>query len=124
MKKIILILLLLPTFCSSQVILKNVTKMCYLDKSIKYEKCTDVLSGMSIYIENDKLCIKSEIDYSEYEIESYYEDEFGNRLGTFDIIIEDRINTATIFEDSRNKVIFIHDYENKIVTEFYSRKKP
>jgi len=122
MKKI-LILILLPTLCSAQVILENVTKMCYLDKSIKKEECTDILSGMSIYIENDILCIKSEIDYSEYEIDSYYEDELGNRVGTFDIIIENKINTATIFEDNIYKVIFIHDDYNNKVTEFYSRKK-
>ena len=47
------VLILLPALCSAQVILENVTKMCYLDKYIKKEECTYILSGMSNYIEND-----------------------------------------------------------------------
>ena len=122
MKKLILILLLLPLFCSSQVILKDVGRMCVIDENKNTRNCTNVISQMSIFIENDYLVIKTNIETTKYKIDAYYIDKEGNKLSTFDVIIDGKIQTATSVEDEFSKVFMIIENGNKFHTSFFDYK--
>lgn len=122
MKKLFLILLLLPLFCSSQTILKDVGRMCVVDENKNTRNCTEVVSNMSIFIENDYLVIKTDIETTKYQIDSYYVDDNGNKLSTFDVIIDGKIQTATSVEDNFCKAFFITEGEDKFYTSFFDYK--
>ncbi len=122
MKKLFLILLLLPLFCSSQIILKDVGRMCIVDKSKNIRDCIEIVSNMSIFVENDYLVIKTDIETTKYQIDSYYVDDSGNKLSTFDVIIDGKIQTATSVEDNFCKAFFITEGDDKFYTSFFDYK--
>lgn len=122
MKKLILILLFLPLFCSSQTILKDVGRICIVDENKNSRDCTEVVSNMSIFIENDYLVIKTDIETTKYPIDSYYIDDKGNKLATFDVVIDGKIQTATSVEDNFSKSFMIFDYSDKFYTSFFDYK--
>lgn len=122
MKKLILILLLLPLFCSSQEILSNVNRMCIVDEVKNTNNCTDVVSNMSIFVENDYLVIKTNHKTTKYPIESYYVNKEGKRLETFDVIIDGKIQTAVSVEDKFSKVFMIIEDGDKFHTSFFDYK--
>lgn len=122
MKKLILILLLLPLFCSSQTILKDVGRMCIVDENKNTRDCTEVVSNMSIFIENDYLVIKTDIETTKYPIDSYYIDKEGKKLDTFDVIIDGKVQTATSVEDNFCKAFMIFEDGDKFHTTFFNYK--
>ena len=122
MKKLILILLLLPLFCSSQVILKDVGRMCIVDKSKNIRDCIEIVSNMSVFVENDFLIIKSDIETTKHQIDAYYVDDKGNKLSTFDVVIDGKIQTASYVEDNICKAFFIMDDSDNIYTSFFDYK--
>jgi hypothetical protein len=122
MKKLILILLLLPLFCSSQTILKDVGRMCIVDENKNTRDCTEVVSNMSILIENDFLIIKSDVETTKHQIDAYYVDKKGNKLSTFDVILDGRIQTASYMEDNICKAFFIIDSSDNTYTSFFDYK--
>lgn len=122
MKKLFLILLLLPLFCSSQTILKDVGRICIVDENKNTSDCTEVVSNMSIFIENDYLVIKTDIETIKYPIDSYYINKEGEKLDTFDVIIDGKIQTATSVEDDFCKAFFIMEENDNFYTSFFYYK--
>lgn len=120
MKKLFLIFFL-PLFSSSQIILKDVDRMCVVDESKHIYRCTDILSKMSIFIENDYLVIKSDVETTKYQIDAYYV-KAGKKLNTFDVIIDGKIQTATSVEDKFCKAFFITEEGDKFFTSFFDYK--
>lgn len=122
MKKLFLVLFFFPLFSSSQVILKDVGRMCITDEVKNTRDCKEITSNMSIYIEDDYLIIKSDIETTKYQIDSYYLDKNGKKLDTFDVIVDGKIQTATSVEDKFCKAFFITEKGDKFFTSFFDYK--
>lgn len=119
MKKFILILLLLPVFCSSQVILDNVTKMCMSNDYGKTEDCVRTTSNMSVYIKDDVLFIKSDVSTIQYEIDAYYVEDNGDKTNTFDILMEGVLKRVTYVKDKYSTLLVIADINEKVTASFW-----
>ncbi len=122
MKKLFLILFFFPLFSSSQVILNDVGRMCITDEVKNTRDCKEITSNMSIYIEDDYLIIKTDIETTKYQIDSYYLDKNGKKLDTFDVIVDGKIQTATSVEDKFSKVFMIIEKGDKFHTSFFDYK--
>ena len=83
---------------------------------------TMLYRNMSIYIEDDYLIIKSDIETTKYQIDSYYLDKNGKKLDTFDVIVDGKIQTATSVEDKFCKAFFITEKGDKFFTSFFDYK--
>lgn len=68
MKKLILILLFLPLFCSSQVLFDKPMSKCYVNEETNVFSCFNTLEGSKIYIENNFLIIDIVTNVYKYEI--------------------------------------------------------
>lgn len=96
--------------------------MCIVDENKNTRDCTEVVSNMSIFIENDYLVIKTDIETTKYPIDAYYIDREGKKLDTFDIVIDGKIQTATSVEDNFCKAFFITEGDDKFYTSFFDYK--
>ncbi len=68
MKKLFLILLLLPLFCSSQVLFDEPMNECYDNYKTKKYSCFALSEGSKIYIEGDTLVIDIKTTIHKYKI--------------------------------------------------------
>lgn len=68
MKKLILILLLLPLFCSSQVLFDKPMSECYINENTNEFSSFQTLKGSKIYIDSDYLVIDIVTDVRKYKI--------------------------------------------------------
>jgi hypothetical protein len=124
MKKLILILLFIPLFCSSQVIISNVHKMCISEDSEKTDSCSNVYSNMSIYVEDGFLVIKNDVEISKYEIDyTYSNNEKGDLVFAFDILIDNEIFFASKSQNDYGQIFVMRDEKRKKVAKFFEYNK-
>ncbi len=77
MKKLLFILFLLPLVSFSQILIKDVSRMSYLDSPKNVHKSTEVLTHMSIFVKDGFLYIKDDLETLKYKITDTYLSENG-----------------------------------------------
>jgi hypothetical protein len=124
MKKLILILLFIPLFCSSQVIISNVHKMCISEDSEKTDSCSNVYSNMSIYLEDGFLVIKNDIEISKYEIVFTIDDEVSEGYPAIylEVLLDEEVFAATKVENEYGSLFLMKDEKEKRIAKFYQYK--
>lgn len=115
MKKLILILSLLPFISFSQVLLNEVTQVCFKDKTKDTLEC--FYANSTFYVEiinNDYLVVKSNGEIKKYKIIADYIDLITNKPLTdnFSIDFDGVEYHLLIAENNKHKIVSIsNDYE-------------
>ena len=123
MKKLILILLLSPLFSFSQVLIKDVSRMSYLDTPKNIHKTTEVLSNMSIYIESGYLFIKDDIETLKYKvIDTYLSDINGKETTVYEILIKNEKYIAYVDSVKKSRFLFLRSDKDTDVSFFYEKR--
>ncbi len=112
MKKLILILLLLPLFCSSQVLFDKPMSECYVNKETNEFSSFVTLKGSKIYVDADLLVIDIITDVRKYKIIEKKEIE---DLVVFKLLKDDKkyVFVCDISSSSANQWMFLYLESNK-----------
>ena len=123
MKKLILILLLSPLFSFSQVLIKDVSRMSYLDSPKNIHRTTEVLSNMRIYIESGYLFIKDDIETLKYKvIDTYLSDINGQETTVYEILIKNEKYIAYVDSVKKSRFLFLRSDKDTDVSFFYEKR--
>lgn len=124
MKKLLIILLLLPIVSFSQILIKDVSRMSYLDTPKNIHKTTEVLSKMSVYIESGYLFIKDDLETLKYKVTDTYlsEDGNGRKITVYEIFIENEKYVAYVYSLRDSKFLFLRSVYDTDVSFFYERR--
>ena len=112
MKKLFLILLLLPLFCSSQVLFDKPMSECYVNKETNEFSSFITLKGSKIYVDDDFLVIDIITDIKKYKIIDKKEIE---DLVVFKLLKDDKkyVFVCDISSSSENQWMFLYLESNK-----------
>ena len=124
MKKLLIILLLLPIVSFSQILIKDVSRMSYLDTPKNIHKTTEVLSKMCVYIESGYLFIKDDLETLKYKVTDTYlsEDGNGRKITVYEIFIENEKYVAYVYSLRDSKFLFLRSVYDTDVSFFYERR--
>ena len=123
MKKLILILLLSPLFSFSQVLIKDVSRMSYLDSPKNIHRTTKVLSNMIIYVDSGYLFIKDDLETLKYKVTgTYLADINGKELTVYEILIKGEKHIAHVSHVKSSKFLFLRSLEDTDVSFFYEKR--
>lgn len=123
MKKLILILLLVPLFSFSQTLVNNVSRMSYLDTPKNIHKTTEVLSNMSIYIESGYLFIKDDIETLKYKIVKIHSVEVeGKKENVYEVLIGKEKHLASVSNYQNSRALLLESIDDTDVTFFYEKR--
>ena len=124
MKKLLFILFLLPVVSFSQILIKDVSRMSYLDTPINFHKTTEVLSNMSIYIESGYLFIKDDLETLKYKVIDTYlsEDGNGREITVYEILIENEKYFTYVSSVKDSRFLFLKSLEEEDASFFYERR--
>lgn len=123
MKKLLIILLLLPIVSFSQILIKDVSRMSYLDTPKNIHKTTEVLSNMSIYIESGYLFIKDDLETLKYKvIDTYLSDTNGKEITVYEILIKDEKYVAYVDSVRDSRFLFLRSVDDTDVSFFYEKR--
>jgi hypothetical protein len=123
MKKLIIILLLIPFFGISQILVEDVSVMSLLNKKKDTHSSMDVTTNMSIYIENGYFYIKSDIDWTKSKIiKTLKAEDTGYESDTYIIMMDGEEEQAYTFTDKKNRGLMIVNNKRKETTIFYERR--
>ena len=124
MKKLLFILFLLPVVSFSQILIKDVSRMSYLDTPKNIHKTTEVLSNMSIYIESGYLFIKDDLETLKYKITDTYlsEDSNGTEITVYEIIIENEKYFTYVSSVKDSRFLYLRSLEGDDASFFYEKR--
>lgn len=123
MKKLLIIVLLLPFVSFSQILIKDVSRMSYLDTPKNIHKTTEVLSNMSIYIESGYLFIKDDLETLKYKvIDTYLSDTNGKEITVYEILIKDEKYVAYVDSVRDSRFLFLRSVDDTDVSFFYEKR--
>ncbi len=123
MKKLLFILFLLPVVSFSQILIKDVSRMSYLDTPKNIHKTTEVLSNMSIYIESGYLFIKDDLETLKYKvIDTYLSDTNGKEITVYEILIKDEKYVAYVDSVRDSRFLFLRSVDDTDVSFFYEKR--
>lgn len=123
MKKLFLITVLFPLFSFSQTLVKEVSRMSYLDTPKNIHKTTEVLSNMSIYVDSGFLIIKDDLETLKYKVtDSYLSDVNGKETMVYEILIENEKHIAYVDSVEKLKFLFLKSIEDTDVSFFYEKR--
>lgn len=119
MKNLIFILVLVPFFSFSQILVKDVSRISFMDDKINSHKTTEVFD-MTIYIENNNLVMKSAVETTKYKIiDSSINKEKGM---TYQVIIDKKPHYVYVFTYEKSTGLLIRNKKQDECTIFYERK--
>lgn len=122
MKKLILILLLSPLFLFSQTLVKSVSIVSYLDTPKKIHKSTDVLTNMSIYVENGYFYIKDDLETLNYKITKTHNFvDKGENVIIYEILIGKERYIAHIVYYKKSRALLLESIEDTDSVIFYDK---
>lgn len=123
MKKLLFILFLLPVVSFSQILIKDVSRMSYLDTPKNIHKTTEVLSNMSVYIESGYLFIKDDLETLKYKvIDTYLSDTNGKEITVYEILIKDEKYVAYVDSVRGSRFLFLRSVDDTDVSFFYEKR--
>ncbi|WP_026724993.1 hypothetical protein [Flavobacterium sasangense] len=123
MKKLLFILFLFPAVSFSQILIKDVSRMSYLDTPKNIHKTTEVLSNMSIYIESGYLFIKDDIETLKYKvIDTYLSDINGKETTVYEIFIKNEKYVAYVDSVRDSRFLFLRSVDDTDVSFFYEKR--
>ena len=123
MKKLLFIFFLLPVVSFSQILIKDVSRMSYLDTPKNIHKTTEVLSNMSIYIESGYLFIKDDLETLKYKvIDTYLSDTNGKEITVYEILIKDEKYVAYVDSVRDSRFLFLRSVDDTDVSFFYEKR--
>lgn len=123
MKKLLFILFLLPVVSFSQILIKDVSRMSYLDTPKNIHKTTEVLTNMSVYIESGYLFIKDDLETLKYKvIDTYLSDTNGKEITVYEILIKDEKYVAYIDSVRDSRFLFLRSVDDTDVSFFYEKR--
>lgn len=123
MKKLLFILFLLPVVSFSQILIKDVSRMSYLDTPKNIHKTTEVLSNMSVYIESGYLFIKDDLETLKYKvIDTYLSDTNGKEITVYEILIKDEKYVAYVDSVRDSRFLFLRSVDDTDVSFFYEKR--
>ena len=123
MKKLLFILFLLPVVSFSQILIKDVSRMSYLDTPKNIHKTTEVLSNMSVYIESGYLFIKDDIETLKYKvIDTYLSDINGQETTVYEILIKNEKYIAYVDSVKKSRFLFLRSDKDTDVSFFYEKR--
>lgn len=123
MKKLLFILFLFPAVSFSQILIKDVSRMSYLDTPKNIHKTTEVLSNMSIYIESGYLFIKDDLETLKYKvIDTYLSDTNGKEITVYEILIKDEKYVAYVDSVKDSRFLFLRSVDDTDVSFFYEKR--
>lgn len=80
---------------------------------------------MSIYVEDNFLHIKDDIEHTKYKIQRTTTEkivEDNAIVNVYHVLIDNKIHFASIFTDKKRKVLLLECSENKDFTMFYEKR--
>lgn len=123
MKKLLFILFLFPAVSFSQILIKDVSRMSYLDTPKNIHKTTEVLSNMSVYIESGYLFIKDDLETLKYKvIDTYLSDTNGKEITVYEILIKDEKYVAYVDSVRDSRFLFLRSVDDTDVSFFYEKR--
>ena len=123
MKKLLFILFLFPAVSFSQILIKDVSRMSYLDTPKNIHKTTEVLSNMSVYIESGYLFIKDDLETLKYKvIDTYLSDTNGKEITVYEILIKDEKYVAYVDSVRGSRFLFLRSVDDTDVSFFYEKR--
>lgn len=123
MKKLLFIFFLLPVVSFSQILIKDVSRMSYLDTPKNIHKTTEVLSNMSVYIESGYLFIKDDLETLKYKvIDTYLSDTNGKEITVYEILIKDEKYVAYVDSVRDSRFLFLRSVDDTDVSFFYEKR--
>ena len=124
MKKLLFILFLLPVVSFSQILIKDVSRMSYLDTPKNIHKTTEVLPNMSVYIESGYLFIKDDLETLKYKITDTYlsEDSNGREITVYEILIDNEKYFTYVSSVKDSRFLFLKSLEEEDASFFYERR--
>ena len=123
MKKLLFILFLLPVVSFSQILIKDVSRMSYLDTPKNIHKTTEVLTNMSVYIESGYLFIKDDLETLKYKvIDTYLSDTNGKEITVYEILIKDEKYVAYVDSVRDSRFLFLRSVDDTDVSFFYEKR--
>ena len=123
MKKLFLILLVCPLFSFSQTLIKDVSRMSYLDSPKNIHRTTEVLSNMIIYVDSGYLFIKDDLETLKYKVtDSYLSDINGKETTVYEILIEDEKYIAYVDSVEKSRFLFLRSDKDTDVSFFYEKR--
>lgn len=123
MKKLILILLLSPLFSFSQVLIKDVSRMSYLDSPKNIHRTTKVLSNMIIYVDSGFLIIKDDLETLKYKIVKIHSVKVeGKKENVYEVLIGKEKHLASVSNYQNSRALLLESIDDTDVTFFYEKR--
>lgn len=123
MKKLLFILFLLPVVSFSQILIKDVSRMSYLDTPKNIHKTTEVLTNMSIFVENGYLYIKDDLETLKYKIIKIHNVvDKGEKVTVYEILINKEKHLASISNYKKSRAILLESVDDTDATIFYDKE--
>lgn len=123
MKNLFLIFVLLPLFSFSQTLIKDVSRMSYLDSEKNIHKTTEVLTKMSIFVSNEYLYIKDDLETLKYKIVGIYlSDIKGKEITVYEVLVKGEKHIAYVDSVKSSKFLYLKSIEDSDVTFFYEKR--
>ena len=123
MKKLFLILLVCPLFSFSQTLIKDVSRMSYLDSPKNIHRTTEVLSNMIIYVDSGYLFIKDDLEILKYKIVKIHSVEVeGKKENVYEVLIGKEKHLASVSNYQNSRDLLLESIEDTDVTFFYEKR--
>ena len=123
MKKLLFILFLLPVVGFSQVLIKDVSRMSYLNTPKNLHKTSEVLTNMSIFVENGYLYIKDDLETLKYKIIKIHNIvDKGEKVTVYEILINKEKHLASISNYKKSRAILLESVDDTDATIFYDKE--
>lgn len=123
MKKLLFILFLLPVVSFSQILIKDVSRMSYLDTPKNIHKTSEVLTNMSIFVENGYLYIKDDLETLKYKIIKIHNVvDKGEKVTVYEILINKEKHLASISNYKKSRAILLESVDDTDATIFYDKE--
>ncbi len=125
MKKLLFIIFLLPVVSFSQILIKDVSRMSYLDTPKNIHKTTEVMSNMIVYIESGYLFIKDDLETLKYKVTDTYlsEDVNGREITVYEILIENEKYFTYVSSVKDSRFLYLRSLEGDDASFFYEKRR-
>ena len=123
MKQLLFILFLIPVVGFSQVLIKDVSRMSYLNTPKNIHNTSEVLTNMSIFVENGYLYIKDDLETLKYKIIKIHNIvDKGEKVTVYEILINKEKHLASISNYKKSRAILLESVDDTDATIFYDKE--
>lgn len=123
MKQLLFILFLIPVVGFSQVLIKDVSRMSYLNTPKNIHNTSEVLTNMSIFVENEYLYIKDDLETLKYKIIKIHNVvDKGEKVTIYQVLIKKERHIASIVYYEKSRALLLESLEDSDSTIFYDKK--